>query len=558
MKACGIFVSILVLSGFSGRCGATVYHSNGTPENVEFVHDTQAHDGDTITLPAGTFTWASPVMITKAIKLQGAGSGRIIGNTKSSLAIGTGTKTFTTTRSGLPITTGQVLRVAKMQGRDNYMQGTVTSYSGTTLVMNITSTGGSGTWTFWYIATQDTTKILNNYDNGAGDDSAATPLIGFQQTQAGSAELSGIHFEDVSTSNSSTIGITSTEYSTPKTLVHDCWFSVGYGAILPGIFAATNQGLVWNCSFDGNSLQIAPAIRITWNSTIGSASWSTNSTMGMFDTNGANNFYVEDCDLHVTETDWDDNSRPVFRDSLLDNASLNSHGADSSKYGVRHAEIYDNEFIFDAFPGDCTTEVQLQQFYWQRGGTGVITDNILPRISSQCAGNKDNITFSVLNTRRNVGPYCCWSIYPAPHQIGQGYGPGAVFHSYVGCGNYGHADYYIYAEPLYIWNNSGTGGNLVELNQDDTDECGNGQQVANYVQAGRDYIIGPKPGYQKFVYPHPLRNGGPTPTPTPTPTATFTPTPSPTPTRTPTPTPTPCTGRCTPTPRPRPTPAPRP
>src|SRR6266481_6779561 len=117
MKACGIFVSILVLSGFSGRCGATVYHSNGTPENVEFVHDTQAHDGDTITLPAGTFTWASPVMITKAIKLQGAGSGRIIGNTKSSLAIGTGTKTFTTTRSGLPITTGQVLRVAKMQGR---------------------------------------------------------------------------------------------------------------------------------------------------------------------------------------------------------------------------------------------------------------------------------------------------------------------------------------------------------------------------------------------------------------------------------------------------------
>ena len=73
MKACGIFVSILVLSGFSGRCGATVYNSNGTPENVQFIHDTQAQDGDTITLPAGTFTWSTQISITKNITLSGAG-----------------------------------------------------------------------------------------------------------------------------------------------------------------------------------------------------------------------------------------------------------------------------------------------------------------------------------------------------------------------------------------------------------------------------------------------------------------------------------------------------
>src|SRR5947208_8421932 len=69
-----IFVSILILVGFSGRCGATVYNSNGTPGNIQFIHDSQAQNGDTITLPSGTFTWATGVTITKIITLQGAGT----------------------------------------------------------------------------------------------------------------------------------------------------------------------------------------------------------------------------------------------------------------------------------------------------------------------------------------------------------------------------------------------------------------------------------------------------------------------------------------------------
>ena len=154
------------LSGFSAlRCEAATYQSNGSASSVQAQHKA-AQSGDTITLPAGTFTWSIPVTISKAVKIQGEGSGRIIGDTKSSVTIGLGAKTFTTTRSGLPITTGQTLRIAKMPhppggggsdsnppGRGTYMEGTVTSYSGTTLVMNITSTAGSGTWTFWWIAT---------------------------------------------------------------------------------------------------------------------------------------------------------------------------------------------------------------------------------------------------------------------------------------------------------------------------------------------------------------------------------------------------------------------
>ena len=71
MKSALAFV-ILILSSFSAL--ATVYHSDGSEVNVELIHDTQAVNGDTITLPAGTFTWLIPVTISKAIKIQGEGS----------------------------------------------------------------------------------------------------------------------------------------------------------------------------------------------------------------------------------------------------------------------------------------------------------------------------------------------------------------------------------------------------------------------------------------------------------------------------------------------------
>src|ERR1700704_195759 len=72
MKVSGIILSTLILGGFCGpRCGATVYHSNGTAENVQFIHNNQAQNGDTITLPVGTFVWRTGVTITKGITLQG-------------------------------------------------------------------------------------------------------------------------------------------------------------------------------------------------------------------------------------------------------------------------------------------------------------------------------------------------------------------------------------------------------------------------------------------------------------------------------------------------------
>jgi hypothetical protein len=63
----------MIWNGFSAL--ATVYDSDGSSTNVQFIHDTLAQDGDTISLPAGTFTWASKVIITKGVKIEGVGIG---------------------------------------------------------------------------------------------------------------------------------------------------------------------------------------------------------------------------------------------------------------------------------------------------------------------------------------------------------------------------------------------------------------------------------------------------------------------------------------------------
>ena len=69
----------------------------------------------------------------------------------SSAAIGTGAKTFVVT-AGKSFQPGMSLMIADDAAPStNWMHGQVTSYSGTTLVMNITAIGGSGTKTAWII-----------------------------------------------------------------------------------------------------------------------------------------------------------------------------------------------------------------------------------------------------------------------------------------------------------------------------------------------------------------------------------------------------------------------
>jgi hypothetical protein len=70
MKSTAAFV-IVILSSFSApRCGAAIYNSDGSAANVQALANI-ATDGDTITLPSGTFAWTTGVTISKGITLQG-------------------------------------------------------------------------------------------------------------------------------------------------------------------------------------------------------------------------------------------------------------------------------------------------------------------------------------------------------------------------------------------------------------------------------------------------------------------------------------------------------
>lgn len=73
-----ILLCIVVSTGLSAlRCGATVYQSDGSAASVQGIHNAVLN-GDTITLPAGTFIWNTQIRITKNITLAGAGQGKTI------------------------------------------------------------------------------------------------------------------------------------------------------------------------------------------------------------------------------------------------------------------------------------------------------------------------------------------------------------------------------------------------------------------------------------------------------------------------------------------------
>jgi hypothetical protein len=203
----------------------------------------------------------------------------------------------------------------------------------------------------------------------------------------------------------------------------------------------------------------------------------------------------------------------VLRHMLFDNAGFGTHGADTSSYGQRHFEVYDSEFVFNSTTGDV---LNLSWWFFIRGGTFIVTDCIMPLISSQDYSNKPSFNMTVMNLRRNAGPDPCWGAgilgnqYPAPRQAGMGRVTGTAGHdsiTYVGD-----------SEPIYIWNITGP-TSTISITDYQSNECSNPDTSTNYIHSGRDYYLGTaKPGYTKFTYPHPLRRGQPLRKPTPTPT----------------------------------------
>ena len=404
------------------------------------------------------------------------------------------------------------------------MVGTVTSYSSGTLVMSITSTGGScgnsssssspSNCARWLISTIPSTVLVNNNTSSTmfsvtEDTSYHTNISGIK-VAAGTGTVDGIDFNYASGGQA--------------ILVHDCWIEQPSS---PGdsIHFSTDRGVVWNCSFDSTPFSMAPlAIHVKSSSSppVGSPlanSWITASTMGMADTTGQNNIYIESSDFHayLNAFDNDDNGRLVVRYSLMNNAAFGTHGADGSPYGERHFEFYNNVGVFNGYSNGTT--FNMNWWFFIRGGTFAVHDNTLPAINSQDYPNVPDFSMTVMNLQRNIGNNACWGAgtsggadYHAPRQAGFGYvtGNGTANYPPDGCTNCTDdaVTYVGDSEPIYIWNNSRSPMN-VRISDYVPNQCTSPDTSANYIISGRDYFNGStaKPGYTPYTYPHPLEQG---------------------------------------------------
>lgn len=499
------FVMLLLSFALSLRAATLV--SDGTLSDTQTQVDA-AVDGDIVALPSGSFTWAGSLTISgKGIHLRGNGSGRVVARSIGANTIGTGAKTFTVNASGLNITAGQTMVILATGGeRDGsgngtgnipLVFGTVTSYSGTTLVMNITDVSYSGTYNMWIILSNPTTTITHNH--------ATNPLLEITEDASHHVEVSGFR---------ASIGVASprkirVSAGGKPVLIHDMWFDAQGTSV--GIEFNSRHGIVWNCSFvmlvagDTSSMGFK-LVDSSFNT------WLLPSTMGTNDVGGTNNLYVEDCDFHAFATgfDADENGRVVVRHCLFNQSSMGgSHGPDTSNFGVRHLEIYKNECVFNEIGGSPDVEtMNLDKWMLLRGGTGIVASNVLPNIISSAWSDKLEIKLACWQLQHNAGPNACWGAnavgiqYPSPRQIGMGNVTGSGLD---GLGRSVDSVTYVGdLELLYIWGNTGT---FVSAPSDfGGPECTSPDNASSYIVEGRDYTNGiAKPLWAPYAYPHPMR-----------------------------------------------------
>jgi hypothetical protein len=324
------------------------------------------------------------------------------------------------------------------------------------------------------------TVIVNSSSSQEG-------ILNLSNSRSGSIEISGIRF----TRRGGTAPHIVVQGGGQPALVHDCYFEAGSGSHC--LQWNTNGGVIWNCEFVVNPPADAGGIQFK-NSQSDSA-WRTGPTIGALDRDGRQNTYVEDCkfvSLYLQAMDFDDNSKTVVRHCTFENAAVGSHGQETSPVGARQWELYENTFVFTASPSPYP--LNLNYWFFVRGGTGVIWKNVMPDIQSQMWGNKAEIKFNIYNIRRR-GQVPCQTRYPAARQIGFGSNNGGVQVS----------------EPVYLWGNSG-GGNYdnPSIEDYDPDECGRNQHTADYFKKGRDFFTNTaRPDYSPYTYPHPLRGRAP-------------------------------------------------
>jgi hypothetical protein len=517
----------LLLSALPQAEAQTINAASCSTADVQTAINT-AKEGQTVNIPPGSCTWTTGVSISgKGINVVGAGFSPIIAISSSTLTLGTGSKTLTVQGAdpgvALSISPGTSLTIAETGTEANFMTGTVTSYSSGTLVMDITSSGGtcgsngSSNCKRWLIEVPQNSSTMTLLTN---NNTTNTPLFEITEDAAFHTSVSNMTVT-AGTGNAHVIQVDFQSGGQPV-LMHNLRITgnPNNGSPPSGnatmIMMNTLHGVIWHSSFDSDPFNISTLGAISVQDPGEAISWNSVSNMG---NNGSTAVYAEDNDFHAmaTTTSTDENGRAVWRYNLYDNSGVGTHGADTSNYGQRYFELYNNNMVFEGYTDGSTFNIQ--DWVFMRGGTGVITNNTMSVMTSQDWGAKSDVDMTVINLQRNSGPDPCWGsathtagqFYHAPRQVGIGYvtGTGTINYSPLGINNQAN-DSITYggdSEPFYIWGNNRSPLNA-GLSNDGSTACGTSpDNTANYVVLNRDYFNGStaKPGWSPYTYPHPLR-----------------------------------------------------
>ena len=313
------------------------------------------------------------------------------------------------------------------------------------------------------------------------------------------------------------LGVDRTEPSKYTVLIHDCSFDCSQ-VFNYSVFCSANGIIFWNDIFIGQGQNGLGGIQFVCEK-YGYAGWNTPDTFGTLDTTGLSNSYVENCTFKagIFVCNFDDNSRVVFRYNTMQDAALGSHGQESSPYGSRQWEVYNNTFTLTNGNPD-----NLQDWFTVRGGTGVITGNSMAGIPF-----KSGIQLNVYSISRGMndgaGGTFCPLAYPAPRQTGWGWSANSNAEFGIGDdtnagrllgasspGVFGPDGVGAVLDPVYIWNNTGavtTNPGYVQTQTLTPDNCGHSEQIATFLKQGRDYYVNvAKPNWQAYTYPHPLHS----------------------------------------------------
>lgn len=159
--------------------GGSGSYVSGT-QGVQYIHDTFASNGDTITLPTGTFTWTHGVLLTKDVYILGSGytpNTVTGGNTPGAPTLAT-TVDFTATTSTTTYTWAIGVALLPSAGGGNYFRVSGIHFT--------SSTGGinSLSFAFFDIGTQNSVTGSSNSDPFRIDncilDGASSQVITFR------------------------------------------------------------------------------------------------------------------------------------------------------------------------------------------------------------------------------------------------------------------------------------------------------------------------------------------------------------------------------------------